>query len=362
MKSALLSSLVAISLVLHAYAYVDAEDGAFNVRHIHMVERGVNGEIVGRAFGNTYDIVKRDEGDLGGQITFYRWLKFAESQTEARGRCTTVLACGTAGGCATMAGQRYCKGESWNKSFQKAVSQTGANGITGLKMMAEGIGRGPVGMIANMAKSTAKAVIKANKEIKANKKAHAKDNHKSSKKSNKQKSNSKKSPSKKGSSSKKTSSKKSSGGKKSAVSKKGSSGKKSSASKKSSSSKKSATSKKASSGKKSAAPKKAASSKKAAAPKKASTKKSAAPKQATASKKTAAPKKAAAPKSQKKKRDLEDEEMILNRRDFEVVERDEDMNFIQRSDYSIFDLVTRKEDGSLVSRECEMYNGDVSCM
>ena len=72
-----------------------------------------------------------------------------------------------------MAGQRYCKGESWEKSFQKAVSQTGANGITGLKMMAEGIGRGPVGMIAGMAKSTAKALIDAKKEKKGNQKKAA---------------------------------------------------------------------------------------------------------------------------------------------------------------------------------------------
>lgn len=86
---------------------------------------------VGRGFSNTYDVVRRDEGGL-----------------EARGRCTTVLACGTPGGCATMAGQRYCKGENWEKSFQKAVSQTGANGKMGLKLMASGIARGPVGLIA----------------------------------------------------------------------------------------------------------------------------------------------------------------------------------------------------------------------
>ena len=65
-----------------------------------------------------------------------------------------------------MAGQRYCKGEAWNKSFQKAIKQTGANGKAGLKMMAEGIGRGPIGMIAGAAKTTAKALIKAKKEKK----------------------------------------------------------------------------------------------------------------------------------------------------------------------------------------------------
>ena len=62
-----------------------------------------------------------------------------------------------------MAGQRYCDGVPWQKSFQDAVRQTGANGVTGLKMMAEGMGRGPVGMIANMAKTTAKAIIDAEK-------------------------------------------------------------------------------------------------------------------------------------------------------------------------------------------------------
>lgn len=291
MKSALLSSLATIALALHAHAYVDAEDGAFNVRHIHMVERGESGEIVGRAFGNTYSIIKRDDNDL-----------------EVRSRCTTVLACGTAGGCATMAGQRYCKGESWNKSFQKAVSQTGANGITGLKMMAEGIGRGPVGMVANMAKSTAKAIIKGNKETKASKAAAAKKAGKSS-------------------------------------------SKKSAKKEKKSSSKKSASKK--------AAPKKKESKK--AASKKSTSKKASAPKKASTSKKAAAPKKSAK-STQKKKRDLDDEEIMLNRRDFDVVERDEDMNLIQRAEYSIFDIVTRDEEGSFVARECELYNGEISCM
>ncbi|KAH6913892.1 hypothetical protein BKA70DRAFT_1259792 [Coprinopsis sp. MPI-PUGE-AT-0042] len=144
MKSIILSILVTFALTLQSHAYLDVEDGAFNVRHFHMVKRGENGEIVGRAFGNTYDIVG----------------------LETRSKCTTVMACGTAGGCAAMAGQRYCKGEPWNKSFQKAIKQTGANGAASLKMMAEGIGRGPVGMIAGMAKTTAKALVKAKKEKK----------------------------------------------------------------------------------------------------------------------------------------------------------------------------------------------------
>ena len=187
-----------------------------------------------------------------------------------------------------MAGQRYCKGESWEKSFQKAVSQTGANGITGLKMMAEGIGRGPVGMIAGMAKSTAIALIDAKKEKKANQKKAA--------------------PKKQSSKPKKESKKK--GGSKP----KKSSPKKKSAPKKGGSKPKKGSSKKASP--KKSSPKK--STHKKSAPKKSAPKKSAP--------KKAAPKKAA---SKKTKRDLENEDIIevVNKRDFEVVERDEGMNF-----------------------------------
>lgn len=62
--------------------------------------------------------------------------------------------------------------------------------------------------------------------------------------------------------------------------------------------------------------------------------------------------------------DFEDE--VLNRRDFEVVERDEDMNLgedavsgrnpdsilndlcvVERGEYSTFDLITRNEEGDL---------------
>lgn len=273
MKSIVKTSIVAAALALNAQAYVAVEDGAFNVRHIHMVERSESGEIVGRAFGNTYDVVRRDDSDL-----------------EARGRCTTVLACGTAGGCATMAGQRYCKGESWNKSFQKAVSQTGANGITGLKMMAEGIGRGPAGMIAGMAKTTAKALIDAKK----NKKAAGKKGKEAPKKAKK-------------------------------------------------------------------APKKQNAPKKSSKPAKSKPAKSK-PAKSKPAKSKPAKSNTKASKNKKQKRDLEDEELMLNRRDFEVVERDENMDFVQRSEYSTFDLVTRDEDGSIVTRQCEMYNGEVSCM
>jgi hypothetical protein len=83
-----------------------------------------------------------------------------------RRKCTTINACGTAGGCMVMAGQRYCDGVPWQKSFQDAVKQTGANGVTGLKLMAEGIGRGPVGTIVGAAKATAKAITDAKKQDK----------------------------------------------------------------------------------------------------------------------------------------------------------------------------------------------------
>lgn len=73
-----------------------------------------------------------------------------------------------------MAGQRYCKGEPWNKSFQKAIKQTGANGMAALKGMAEGIGRGPVGMVAGLAKTAAKGIAKSKKEKKKKEHKHKK--------------------------------------------------------------------------------------------------------------------------------------------------------------------------------------------
>lgn len=332
MKTAALTAFVAASLALRAHAYLDVEDGALNVRHFHMVERSEDGEIIGRAFRNTYDIVRRDEGGL-----------------EARGRCTTVLACGTAGGCATMAGQRYCKGESWEKSFQKAVSQTGANGITGLKMMAEGIGRGPVGTLVGAVKTTTKAILDAKKEQKKNAAAR----EAQAKKNQPKKSQPKKSPAKAPAKKSAPKQKKNTRTKAPAKKPQGKPAARKPAARKPAARKPAARKPAA----RSPAKKPAA---KAQPPRRATTPKKAAP----APKKAApAPKKAAAPaKNQKKKRDLEDFEEILNRRDFEVVERDEDMNLVERGEYSTFDLVTRNEDGEIVTRECEMYNGDVSCM
>ncbi|TEB30826.1 hypothetical protein FA13DRAFT_1733248 [Coprinellus micaceus] len=355
------SSLLATSLALHAQAYLEVEEGAFNVRHIHMVERGVDGEIVGRAFGNTYEVVKRDSNDL-----------------EARGDCTTILACGTPGGCAMMAGQRYCKGKSWEKSFQEAVSQTGANGVTGLKMMAEGIGRGPVGMVVNMAKSTAKAIIDAKKESEASKAAEAK-------RAEKQKGANRRGPAKKAAPKKGVSKSKKAAPRK-APSRKGTNGRgpKKAAPMKGVSKPKRVAPRKAparkgansrgppkkttpgkSSPQKKAAPRKSAPKAKSPAPKRGPTpRKAPAPKRAPAPKPKPAAPKGKTPAPKKTKRDLEGQDVIeiVNKRDFEVVERDQGMNFIRRSEYSIFGIVARDEDGSIVSRECETYNGDVSCM
>ncbi|KAH6913893.1 hypothetical protein BKA70DRAFT_1217587 [Coprinopsis sp. MPI-PUGE-AT-0042] len=165
MKFTLWSTFVTFALTLQSHAYLAVEDGAFNVRHFHMVKRGENGEIVGRAYGSTYEIM-----DL-----------------EARKDCTTVSACGTPGGCMMMAAQTYCKGEDWTKGFQKAVKQTGANGMTGLKIMAEGIGRGPVGMAVGAAKATKKALDDVKKQDKKEKKTEKKEKKAQAKKEKKEK-------------------------------------------------------------------------------------------------------------------------------------------------------------------------------
>jgi hypothetical protein len=44
-QPSLLKATFAIALALCAHAYLEVEEGALNVRHIHMVERAVNGEI-----------------------------------------------------------------------------------------------------------------------------------------------------------------------------------------------------------------------------------------------------------------------------------------------------------------------------
>lgn len=102
--------------------------------------------------------------------------------------CTTVASCGTPGGCMMMAPQTYCKGENWEKGFYDAVKQTGANGLTGLKIMAEGIGRGPVGMAVGAAKATASAIQDAKKQGKkaAQEKAKSRQEKKEKKKEKKE--------------------------------------------------------------------------------------------------------------------------------------------------------------------------------
>ncbi|KAF6761926.1 hypothetical protein DFP72DRAFT_877472 [Ephemerocybe angulata] len=236
MKSTVVSAVLAAALASQVHAYIPTAEGALNVRHFHVVERALNGEIVDRNFVNTYE-------DL-----------------DARS-CTSVLACGTAGGCMAMAAQRYCDGVPWQKSFQDAVRQTGANGKMALKLVGESLGRSPLGGAVSLAKNAAMEVVKANKEKKEREKKSDAGKHKK------------------------------------------------------------------------------------------------APKQAPHKKQKKQKK-----KPNKHKRDLSEEKTIMNRRDFEIVERDERMNLVKRSQYSTFDLVMRNEDGNTVSRACEMSNGDVSCM
>ncbi|KAF6761932.1 hypothetical protein DFP72DRAFT_877498 [Ephemerocybe angulata] len=244
MKSTLLSTLLSAALVLRVQAYIPLEEGAFNVRRFHLVERAVDsGEIVSRAFLSSYDIVPRDSNDLVPR------------------RCHTISACGTPGGCMMMAAQTYCDGEDPKKGFQRAVKQTGAIGRETLKLIGTSLGSGPVGTIAKMVKNVVGESKKAHKQNEAARKKNAK-------KEQKQK-----------------------------------------------------------------APK----------PKKA-------PKQ----------KKARGGKKQKRELEMEDG-VVVNRRDFEIVERDEDMNFVGRSRYSTFDLVSQGEGDDEIGA-CEEYDGEVSCM
>ncbi|KAF6743169.1 hypothetical protein DFP72DRAFT_1178442 [Ephemerocybe angulata] len=172
----------------------------------------MDGEIVDRNFLSTYDVVDRGFEEL-----------------EAR-KCTSVMACGTAGGCMAMAAQRYCTDVPWQKSFKAAIKQTGAIAKKTFEMVGKSLRGTPIAGVANLAKNAAKEVIKSIK-------------------------------------------------------------------------------------------------------------------------------------NKKKKRSLDfDEEDIMNRRDFEIVERDEDMSLVERAQYSTFNLATRGKNGEIISRECSMYNGDVSCL
>ncbi|KAF5333636.1 hypothetical protein D9611_002784 [Ephemerocybe angulata] len=242
MKSTLLSTLLSAAFVLRVQAYIPLEEGAFNVRRFHLVERAVDsGEIVSRAFLSSYDVVPRDSDDLVPR------------------RCHTISACGTPGGCMMMAAQTYCDGEDPKKGFQRAVKQTGAIGRETLKLIGTSLGTGPVGTIAKTVKNVVGESKKAHKQNEAARKKNAKNAKKEQKKAPKQK--------------------KARGGK-------------------------------------------------------------------------------------RHKRELEMEDgVVVNRRDFEIVERDEDMNFVGRSRYSTFDLDSRGEsDDAIVSRACEVYDGDVSCI
>ncbi|KAF6761917.1 hypothetical protein DFP72DRAFT_877433 [Ephemerocybe angulata] len=270
-----------------------------------------------------------------------------------------------------MAAQRYCDGVPWQKSFQDAVRQTGANGKMALKLVGESLGRSPVGGAISLAKNAAMEVVKANKEKKerekkaagAKKKKSAPAKKAPAKKAPKKapakkapkkgpakktpaKKAPKKGPAKKGPAKKSTPKK---GPAKKAPAKK-SPARKSTPKKGPAKTHKVTPQRKASPGK--AAPKRSAPAKKAApAPRKAAAPKKAAPKPAP---------KAAAKKT---KRDLgAEDEVIVGRRDFEFVERDGDLNLIQRGEYSVFGLISRDENGEVVSRDCQSFNGEVSCM
>ncbi|KAF5333178.1 hypothetical protein D9611_002800 [Ephemerocybe angulata] len=327
MKSIVLSSFVAAALVSRAYAYIPAEEGAFDVRHFHIVERDMDGEIVDRTFVNNYNVAPRDSEDLVPR------------------KCTSVLACGTAGGCMAMAAQRYCDGVPWQKSFQDAVRQTGANGKMALKLVGESLGRSPVGGAISLAKNAAMEVVKANKEKKEREKAAG---AKKKKSAPAKKAPAKKAPKK----APKTKAPKKGPAKKSPARK--STPKKGPAKK--------APAKK-SPARKSTPKKGPAKTHKVTPQRKASPGKAAPKRSAPAPRKAAAPKKAA-PASKKTKRDLgaEDDSVIVSRRDFEFVERDGDLNLVQRGEYSVFGLISRDENGEVVSRECQSFNGEVSCM
>lgn len=84
-----------------------------------------------------------------------------------------------------MAPQRYCKGESNQKSFQDAVSRTGAAARMTFKLVGKSLLRpgGLIGGAISLGKNVAKEVIKSNKE---RKKRDNKAHHKSPPKKKKQ--------------------------------------------------------------------------------------------------------------------------------------------------------------------------------
>ena len=45
MKSIILSVFLTLALAFHAQAYVNVEEGAYNVRNFHIIKRGEDGEI-----------------------------------------------------------------------------------------------------------------------------------------------------------------------------------------------------------------------------------------------------------------------------------------------------------------------------
>ncbi|KAF6761925.1 hypothetical protein DFP72DRAFT_877470 [Ephemerocybe angulata] len=308
MKSIVLSSFVAAALVSRAYAYIPTEEGAFDVRHFHIVERDMDGEIVDRTFVNNYNVAPRDSEDL-----------------ETRG-CTSVMACGTAGGCMAMAAQRYCDGVPWQKSFNDAIEQTGANGKMALKLVGESLGRSPVGGAISLAKNTAMEVIKANKEIAAKKEERKKAEEAKKKKSDPpKKAPAKKAPAKKAPKTK--------------APKKGPAKK---------------TPAKKSTPKKGPAKKSPA---RKSTPKKGPAKKGPA-KKSPARKST--PKKGPATTLKKGPVKKGLRLRLLHRRRLPPLPRR--LLHVQRGEYSVFGLISRDENGEVVSRDCQSFNGEVSCM
>jgi hypothetical protein len=92
---------LALALQLRA-AFVDVAEGTLNARHFLVTERGEDGSVVARSTVSTFDLIDRDEQ---GQLH--------------RRACHTYNACGTAGGCAIMAGIQSCDSDK-KKGSQEA--------------------------------------------------------------------------------------------------------------------------------------------------------------------------------------------------------------------------------------------------